>query len=280
LSFATAAFRLLVLIAAGLLLCRHAASTESSVRHPVGAVAAPFEAFLDRLMRAESNSNDLAANPRSSALGPFQFIKSTFLEVTRRHFGPELAAVSDEDVLALRTDRDYARRAAAIYSLENLAQLSELGFSPTFGDLRLAYLVGPAGAARLLQADPQTSVADLLGSVVVKANPFMAALTAAQLIARAARDVETPADPAIALAPRPRMRITGLGPAAAPRPDNSLLPPGVVVRCNRKLVACNRWIAMQINKRRVAELAALQPVRKLTRKGRLGPGRGHNRPGV
>ena len=81
----------------------------------VGTPDAHFETFLDRLMRAESNGRDFAANPRSTALGPFQFIKATFIEVTRRHFA-EVASFSDEQVLALRTDRAYARRAAAIYS--------------------------------------------------------------------------------------------------------------------------------------------------------------------
>ena len=38
---------------------------------------ATFDKFLDRLMRAESNGRDEAANPRSTALGAFQFIKSS-----------------------------------------------------------------------------------------------------------------------------------------------------------------------------------------------------------
>jgi hypothetical protein len=277
-----AAFRILFLAAAALLLCRHAASTEAGARHPVGAIAAPLEAFLDRLMRAESNGNDLAANPRSSAVGPFQFVKSTFIELARRHFGAELAAFSDEDVLALRTDRDFARRAAALYSMENMAYLVGLGLNPTFGDLRLAYLVGPYGAARVLQADPQTAVAELLGNVAVKANPFMSALTASGLIARASRDVSEPANPAIALAPRPRLRITGVrpDPRVAPRPGLEPPPPGIVVRCNQNLVVCRRWIAMQINKQRVADLAGKQAaMRKVDRRGRA-PGRAPNRPGV
>src|SRR5262249_58306119 len=45
-----------------------------------------FDSFLDHLMRAESGGRDTAANPRSTALGPYQFIKSTFLDLARRHF--------------------------------------------------------------------------------------------------------------------------------------------------------------------------------------------------
>jgi hypothetical protein len=43
----------------------------------VGASDTAFGTFLDRLMHAESAGRDSAANPRSTALGPFQFIKST-----------------------------------------------------------------------------------------------------------------------------------------------------------------------------------------------------------
>ena len=50
----------------------------------VGAPDAAFHTFLDRLMGAESAGRSHAKNPRSSALGPFQFINSTFLAVMRR----------------------------------------------------------------------------------------------------------------------------------------------------------------------------------------------------
>jgi hypothetical protein len=41
--------------------------------------------FLDRLM-AESSGRSAAKSPRPTAFGSFQFIKSTFLDITRRHF--------------------------------------------------------------------------------------------------------------------------------------------------------------------------------------------------
>ena len=78
---------------------------------PLGA----FDSFLDHLMRAESNGRNTAANPRSTALGPFQFIKSTFLDVMRRHFSADIAHLNETDILALRTDRGFARRAAAAF---------------------------------------------------------------------------------------------------------------------------------------------------------------------
>ena len=155
----------------------------------VGAPDAAFDSFLDRLMRSESNGLSHAKNPRSSALGPFQFINSTFLAVMRQHFPGDIARLREGDILALRTKHEVARRAAKAFSRDNMAYLMERGVTPTFGHLRLAFLLGPEGAARVLKAPPGRPVADILEDGVIVANPFMRRMTAADLVARAARDV-------------------------------------------------------------------------------------------
>jgi hypothetical protein len=155
----------------------------------VNAPDAAFDTFLNRLMRAESNGISHAKNPRSSALGPFQFINSTFLAVMRQHFADEVARLSEREILALRTRHDVARRAAKAFSKDNMAYLMERGITPTFGHLRLAFLLGPEGAARVLKAPPERSVAQVLDGGVISANPFMRRMSAADLIARATRDV-------------------------------------------------------------------------------------------
>lgn len=202
-----------------------------------------FEAFLDRLMRVESAGRDDAANPRSTALGAFQFIKSTFIEVTRRHFSDEVDELSDKQVLALRVDRSFARRAAAAYSRDNAEYLAEQGLQPTYGHLRLAFLVGPSAAARLLHAKADASVSSLLGASVVRANPFMRKMSASDLITRAARDVS---DARMAYhAPPPRERPAAAarpGPRAVPRPKSTAVSD---VKCNAKLAGCRRFIALR-----------------------------------
>ena len=204
-------FRLSGVVGAGLLACmlsRDAgASTEGSTEahaatptaieataptpaeNVAGAPAGAFASFLDRLMRAESNGRDTAANPRSTALGPFQFIKSTFLDVMRRHFSGDIANLNETDILALRTDRAFARRAAEAFSKENLDYLADRGLKPTFGHLRLAFLLGPVGAARVMEAPSAKPVAQILDDKVIAANPFMRGMRAVDLIARAHRDV-------------------------------------------------------------------------------------------
>ena len=106
---------------------------------------------------------------------------------------------------------------------------------------------------------------------------FMSGMSASDLISRAAREVSEPVAPSIAQAQRPRLRTAAARPAPTERPSAAGLPPGVVVRCNQKLVVCRRWIAMQINKQRVAELAAKQGPRNA---GRRLPGRASGRPGA
>ncbi|HJZ32975.1 MAG TPA: hypothetical protein VKF35_17785 [Hyphomicrobiaceae bacterium] len=196
-----------------------------------------FETFLDRLMRAESGGRDSAANPRSTALGPYQFIKSTFLDLARRHFGGEIWELSEQEILRLRTDRSFSRRCAETYSRENLAFLSEQGIEPTFGHLRLAFLLGPFAAARVLQAAPATPVADVLGPAVIRANPFMARMSASNLIAKTARDVgETAAEVDIA----PSLRVAEPAPS---RPVARAL--SARHSCNPKLASCRKFAEMQ-----------------------------------
>ncbi|MBO0764423.1 MAG: hypothetical protein J2P50_07530, partial [Hyphomicrobiaceae bacterium] len=202
------AFRVPGLVAAGVAACvlsQAAHSTEttaaasqdisSGVQFAVGAPDVALQSFLDRLMHAESAGRDSAANPRSTALGPFQFIKSTFLQVMRRHFPEDVSKLSERDILALRTDRGFARRAAEAFSRDNMDFLSDKGLKPTFGNLRLAFLLGPSAAAKVLQAAPSKPVRRILDGSVIVANPFMRGMTAGELVARATRDVSPKGEP-------------------------------------------------------------------------------------
>jgi Transglycosylase-like domain len=196
-----------------------------------------LETFLDRLMMAESGGRVTAKNPRSTAVGPYQFIASTWLQIARKSFAGEMANLKPHEVLGLRTDLGFARRAAKIYTEENAASLVAQGAKATFANLRLAFLVGPGGAARVLNAKPETPVATLLGATVIGANAFMAKMTAADLIARAARDIET--DPA---------SIAGLSPDLAEiqkaKSAKRAARPKIDVSCDLSLPSCRRWLAL------------------------------------
>jgi hypothetical protein len=155
--------------------------------------AFPMEEFLDRLMAAESGGRLHAKNPRSTALGPFQFIESTFLSVVNRHFPSEVAGLSEHQVLALRTDLVFSRRVAAAYANDLISALREGGLPPTTANVRLAFLVGPFAAVRLLKTRPDQPLTKVLSTEAIAANPFMSGATVATLIRKAAADVTAPA---------------------------------------------------------------------------------------
>jgi hypothetical protein len=217
---------------------RAAQDTSSGAQIALDAPDAAFETFLDRLMHAESAGRNSAANPRSTALGPFQFIKSTFLAVMRRHFATDVANLSDNDILALRTDRGFARRAAEAFSRDNMDFLADKGLKPTFGHLRLAFLLGPSAAAKVMRAAPGKPVHHILDGSVIVANPFMRGMTAGELVARATRDVSpkgqpapiqqaaAPADAAPAVPPSAEQstRIAEAAPASSAQPEQQAAP--------------------------------------------------------
>jgi hypothetical protein len=205
------------------------------------APAASFETFLDRLMGAESDGQPHAKNPRSSALGAFQFIKSTFLDVVRRHFPGEVSGFAEDKILELRTDREFARRVAAAFCQDNIRYLKSQGLEPTFADLRLAFLLGPSDAVRVLKAEPETPAVQLLSPAVINSNPFMLRMSAADLRSKSIRDVERERQEVIRLAPQPRQRA----PVRA-RPATREAPPiAVSPRRNCKLASCRQFSALR-----------------------------------
>lgn len=210
-----------------------AAAAPGSRSGPLGMVD-----FLDRLMMAESGGRQDARNPRSTAVGPYQFIERTWLELARRVFTAETAGMTPAQILALRTDRGFARRGAEVYTMENAAILKSRGLEATFPRLRLAFLLGPEGATRVLRAQPTTRVTAILGPAVANANPFMYGLTVEGLVARAARDLE--------IAPS-----SMAGMAAGDRPQRPGATKGTqtaraMVRCNLALPACRRWQSLAV----------------------------------
>jgi hypothetical protein len=142
--------------------------------------------LVDSIIGAESGGDPNAVNPRSSASGPGQFIDSTFLDVIRKA-RPDLANKPDDELLALKTDPVIGRQATEAYAAQNGETLAKNGLPVTPGTTYLAHFAGPTGAVSILKADPSASAASILGPAVVKANPFLASMTAADLQAWANR---------------------------------------------------------------------------------------------
>lgn len=121
--------------------------------------------LLVETARRESALNPNARAGTSSATGLFQFIDSTWLDMVARHgaehgLGAQAGALKQgadaatrQQILALRTDPEISARMAAELARENAATLqSRLGRAPSAGELYAAHVMGPAGAARLIEA--------------------------------------------------------------------------------------------------------------------------------
>jgi hypothetical protein len=124
-------------------------------------------AILARIAQVESGGNPNAAATGSSAKGLFQFTDPTFAR-----YAPAGADPMDPTVNA---------DAGARLLKDNAAGLSAAGIQPSAGSLYLAHFAGLGGARKLMTADPATPAGDILGEGAVKANPFLAKMSVADL---------------------------------------------------------------------------------------------------
>ncbi|MBV8166376.1 MAG: helix-turn-helix domain-containing protein [Alphaproteobacteria bacterium] len=150
-----------------------------------------FSSVLSQVSQESTFKAD-AKNRTSSAVGPAQFLETTWLDMMRRHGAAyglgELAdqiqvkggkpvvanAKARAQILELRKDPHLSAGMAARYLEEVGAKLEKsLGRPVSVVEKRMAYLFGPYGAAKLLKtaaATPTAAAADILPNAA-RANP-------------------------------------------------------------------------------------------------------------
>jgi hypothetical protein len=143
---------------------------EGAIRRASERVGVDFD-FLIRTAQRESSLNPAARARTSSASGLFQFIESTWLATLYRHgaehgygrYASMIERTADggyrvrdgarREVLDLRFDPQAASLMAAELASDSAAYLrGRIGRNPSGGELYAAHFLGPAGAARLIQA--------------------------------------------------------------------------------------------------------------------------------
>ena len=171
-------------------------------------------ALEDRIIGVESGGDATAKNPNSSATGAGQFIASTWGAMLAKH-RPDITGTPAE-LLALRNDPQLSREMTAAYAADNGAVLSRAGLPVNAGTSYLAHFAGPAGAVGLLNADPAASAGSIMGAAAVRANPFLAKMTAGDVAAWANRKMGGQAAPLSMAGPAQ--------PAATPAPQAAPVP--------------------------------------------------------
>lgn len=144
------------------------------------------EAVKAKIRRAESSPTD-DYNEASGAMGPYQFLASTWVRFYKRRYGA--GGLTDEQIAAKRRDPALNEQLMDDLMSENERALSSIGARATLGNLYLAHFAGQGGAKAVLRAAPDTPVSRILGKRAVTANPFLKDMTADDLIRWAHRKV-------------------------------------------------------------------------------------------
>jgi hypothetical protein len=159
---------------------------------PGQTAAAPRSQSTDPLLidAAIRRNEGTARNPASSAVGPYQFIDSTFVDQFRRSFPDVARNLPPEQILTFRgAQTPDGRRVEDVMgpalTTQNQQALVQAGFAPTAGNTYLAHFLGSGGARAVLRADPNTPISQLVSREAIAANPTILGVpgvTAGQIV--------------------------------------------------------------------------------------------------
>jgi hypothetical protein len=131
-----------------------------------GAKANTGVEYYSRLKTTESGGRNIGSDT-SSAFGPYQFTKSTWSNLLKRH--PELG-LSEQDRFKPAA-QEIAIRA---FTQDNAKLLETAGYPPTNANLYMMHFLGEGGGPRFLNAvlkHPDADARGFVSSAAVKANP-------------------------------------------------------------------------------------------------------------
>ncbi len=143
--------------------------------------------YEGRVIGAESAGKNTAKNPNSTAYGPHQFVKGTWLELVKRHKPAWAKGLSNEEILLRRGDRQISSQMFQYFRQENQQVLFNAGIPINPGTEYLAHFLGAGGAVDVLSQLPTTEISAVLPQKVINANPFLKGMTVADIQNWAAR---------------------------------------------------------------------------------------------
>ena len=113
-------------------------------------------------------------NPKSSALGPYQFIDSTFAGEFRKNYPDRAKGMSDSDIVALKRSpegRSISEAMGPKLIANNAKIVERAGFEPDAGNVYLAHFLGPDTAVKVLRANPNAPISRYVSEEAIRANP-------------------------------------------------------------------------------------------------------------
>ena len=139
-----------------------------------------------RIGIVESGGNNAAANPNSTAVGKYQFIKGTWTRLYKARYGS--GGLSDAAIAAKRSDPRLQEILMDDLIDYNARVLARAGSNGSAGDLYLAHFAGAETAGRLLQADRNAPASSIFSAEAIAANQsVLAGKTVGEVIAWAHR---------------------------------------------------------------------------------------------
>jgi hypothetical protein len=190
-----------------------------------------------RIGIVESGGNNAAANPNSTALGKYQFIKETFTRLYKARYGS--GGLSDAQIAGKRADPRLQEILMDDLIDYNARVLERAGSNGSAGDLYLAHFAGAETAARLLRADRNAPASSIFSADAINANPsILRGKTVGEVIAWSHRKMGS--DP---------------GPVARGR-DASADPANPIAAINDEIADIDRQLA-ELGGEGVAEPSAL-----------------------
>jgi hypothetical protein len=133
------------------------------------------QGYLAAARAAESGGNDAAANPRSTALGRYQFLESTWNGLMQQY--PELGLTANG-----RTDPGQQERAMARFTEDNARTLAGAGIPVNPGNLYAAHFLGAGGATNVLGQNPASPLSAYLEPGVIEANPHLQGMSVGDFV--------------------------------------------------------------------------------------------------
>jgi hypothetical protein len=140
-------------------------------------------ALVKQAIHGQEGTGD---NPRSSAVGKYQFLDDTFVAYARKVYPEVTKGLGRREVLALRgqeiNGQPVEETLMDAMTADNTATLTSIGAKPTLTNLYVAHFFGPGDAPKVLRAPPETPLNEIVEPKVIRANPYLRGMTAGDAV--------------------------------------------------------------------------------------------------